>query len=162
MIIRNNRDLRCAYELLMIWHELVDEAKAQHTEELMEKIKNTQELKRGSEWIEMLTIDYETFQKKIDRANERIRQLKQDIRTYNNRKQDDRYAIHNDYDGYIEVVPFPTDWTRNDVEEYFNEYERMECPNSPYDCTGELFTAWHSIVRRAGRWYLYHCVRIDV
>lgn len=162
MEIRNRRDLRCAYESLNIWRELLSEAQEQQTAKLMNMIRNTKELRTGTEWFEFFTIENEAYQKKVDRANARIRELKRDIRRYQNREQDGRYAIRNDWDGCIVVIPFPADWEREDVEEYYQANEFMDRPNSLYDCTGQMFSAWHSIVRRAGRWYLYHCVALDV
>lgn len=41
-----------------------------------------------------------------------------------------------------------------------NNYE-MHCPNSPYDCTGQPYTAWYKLVNRRGMWYAYHCIGID-
>lgn len=162
MEIRNSRDLRCAYESLNIWRELMAEAEDKQNKKIMDMIRNTEELWRGTAWFEMLSAEQDTFQKKMDRARERIRELKRDIRAYNNKETDGRYVIRNDWDSYVMVIPFPADWEREDVEDYYQTEEFMPRPNSIYDCTGQLFSAWHSIVRRAGRWYLYHSVQLDV
>ena len=97
------------------------------------------------------------------RAQERIRQLKRDIRKYHRENTEQgEYIIGGDWDCCIKVIPMPQDWTRDDAEEYFQAREFIAAPRSMYDCTGKLFTAWHSIKRRAGRWYIYHCICADV
>ena len=135
MNIQNSRDLRAAYESLNIWRELMQDARHEYDE-------------------------------KISRAEQRIRELKRDIRAYYKRQAAEQergvYTIRNDWDGFIKVIPLPQDWTRDDAEEFYETEEFLPRPNSIYDCTGQLFTAWHSIVRRAGRWYLYHCISMDV
>ena len=41
-----------------------------------------------------------------------------------------------------------------------NNYE-MRCANSPYDCTGQMFTVWYKLVKRQRMWYAYHYIGCD-
>ena len=90
-----------------------------------------------------------------------IKNLKSSIREYNNREDDGRYALRNEFDGCIVVIPCGADCTKEEVEEYFQDYERIEYRPTYYDCTGQHFTSWHSIVWRNNQWYLYHAISVD-
>lgn len=53
--------------------------------------------------------------------------------------------------------------SREDAVEYFEEYEYMECEPSQYDCTGQLFTSRYCVFQKLdGRWWVYHCIAMDV
>ncbi len=96
------------------------------------------------------------------RACDTIKEIKREIRTYNH-EQDAKpaHTIVKDYgmDGYIELYELPD---VSDPEAYFDENERLLYRPSQYDCTGQVFTAWHKIIKRRGRNMVYHRVAIDV
>lgn len=43
----------------------------------------------------------------------------------------------------------------------FEDNYEMRCANSPYDCTGQMFTVWYKLVKRRGMWYAYHYIGYD-
>ena len=43
----------------------------------------------------------------------------------------------------------------------FEDNYEMRCANSPYDCTGQMFTVWYKLVKRQGMWYAYHYIGCD-
>lgn len=43
----------------------------------------------------------------------------------------------------------------------FEDNYEMRCANSPYDCTGQMFTVWYKLVKRQGMWYAYHYIGRD-
>lgn len=88
-----------------------------------------------------------------------LNDLKQAIREYNHRKTD-RRVITGDYNGYIELIEVPQDIT--DVDAWFEDNERLICMPSMYDCTGQRFTQWYKVIKRQGRYMVYHSVGIDV
>ena len=50
-----------------------------------------------------------------------------------------------DWDWCISKYFYPgVHWTEEEKREY-EEYNWIESPNSPYDCTGEVFTCWIQI-----------------
>ena len=133
MEIRTKRDLRNAYETLLLYKSL--ETECVNSSDTLQRVKNY------------------------------IRRLKSDIRTYNHERNSDKgYTIYpvKNWDSYIEVNVFPDGWSKEDAEEWFYENEFIPRPGGQYDCTGKRFTSWHSIVKRAGQYYLYHCISLDV
>jgi hypothetical protein len=96
----------------------------------------------------------------IDKVTQRLKELKGDIRKYNNRMEPiPRYIVQdNGMDGYIELIEMPE---TEDPEEWFNENIRQICSQSMYDCTGEAFTWNHKIFRRRGKLMCYHRVAFD-
>lgn len=52
--------------------------------------------------------------------------------------------------------------TKEEAEQYFDENMRIEAYNSMYDCTNQIFTAWHSIFKVGNRFLCYHCTARDV
>lgn len=88
-----------------------------------------------------------------------ILDLKQSIREYNHRKTD-RRIITGDCDGVLELVDVPQGVT--DIDAWFDENERRVCMPSMYDCTGQAFTEWYKIVKRAGGYKVYHMIGYDV
>lgn len=99
-------------------------------------------------------------------ANEEIIKCKKAIRKEIKRKENetkDRRIIKGDWDGYLVKIYCP-EWvqTMEDAEEWFDEFERIEMIYYPWDCTGQLFTSWHSIFCVNGKWICYHDVAMDV
>ena len=64
----------------------------------------------------------------------------------------------------IMLVPILEAYFNSPLDEvariFENNYE-MHCANSPYDCTGQPYTAWYKLVNRRGMWYAYHYIGID-
>lgn len=89
---------------------------------------------------------------------------KRDIRAYNNREPQERYIVKdNGIDGIIVRYPLPE--RIKDMEtavSYFEEQEFIDRPDSPYDCTGKIFTSWYKIVNKRGRFWAYHSIGMDV
>jgi len=103
----------------------------------------------------------------IAHIEEFIDQMKVSVRAYYRQHkadfENDRRVIH-DYgiDGAIVLIPLPKNLTTEGMaREYFEENEYMDRPNSPYDCTGEIFTEWYKIIERNGRFYAYHSIGRD-
>lgn len=88
-----------------------------------------------------------------------IKDLKQSIREYNHRKTD-RRIITGDYGCVLELVDVPQGVT--DIDAWFDENERRICQPSQYDCTGQAFTEWYKIVKRADGYKVYHLIGFDV
>lgn len=96
-----------------------------------------------------------------EKARAYLDDLKRSIREYRDRPT---LNIIKEYgiDGFIELDALPEQIeTELDAEEYFEENMRLVCTPSQYDCTGQLFTSWHKLVKRRGRWYVYHAIACD-
>lgn len=126
MTIRNNDDLRLAYEILGIY----------------------------AEW------DRETNFKA--KWSDRIILLKREIRAFTKAENKRPVVAFSDEDSvtYLQILPENIQ-TTEEADAFFYDYmERVIC--SPYDCTGELFTARHKVFQRHGRFYVYHTMGVDV
>ena len=88
-----------------------------------------------------------------------IKALKQSIREYNHRKTD-RRIITGDCDSVLVLVDVPQGVT--DIDAWFDENERCVYMPSMYDCTGQAFTEWYKIVKRADGYKVYHSIGYDV
>lgn len=88
-----------------------------------------------------------------------INNLKAAIREYNRRKTD-RRVITGDYDGVLYLVDVPQGVA--DIDAWFDDHERRFCLPSQYDCTGQAFTQWYKVVKRAGGYKVYHKIGYDV
>lgn len=100
----------------------------------------------------------------IETLEDKIVKMKRYIRKYHKEDVNNRRIVQDrGIDGYVVLIYLP-DWikTKEEAEDWFEVNEYMECPNSPYDCTGALFTGWHYIAKRNGRWELWHCICADV
>ena len=96
-------------------------------------------------------------------CDERVVELKRDLRKYFHRPVSKRRVIQNDSDGYIELFPLPEGLeSLEDAREWFENMEYLEYRPSLYDCTGQLFTSWYKVFPRRGGFYVYHRVSIDV
>lgn len=97
------------------------------------------------------------------RHEERIVELKRDIRKYTNTPVEEGNCICNDWDSAVVVKPFPDFITSEEsAEEWFMNNEYMASPNSPWDCTGKMFTCWFKVFKRRGKFWFYHSVALDV
>lgn len=106
------------------------------------------------------------MEKNGQKTNPFCLKLKKQIRNFNNKPEPTSWVVK-DYgiDGYIilQLLPeFLNQYSIEEVKEYFEEQEAIQCPNSLYDCTGRFFTSWYKIFRRRNRWYAYHSVGVDV
>lgn len=103
-----------------------------------------------------------------DILNEKLIELKRKARRVNAKKHyhfsADEVVFGNSFETAIFKYPLPEDIkTLADAEEYFEEYEQIECMPSQYDCTGQTFTSWWKIFRKPdGRFWVYHAIDMDV
>ena len=88
------------------------------------------------------------------------------IRNYHRSKGSHaNYQYIKDYgiDGGIYLIRVPenirTDWG---ARQWFMENEYREYQPSPYDCTGQISTSWWKLIKRDGRFYIYHSVSVDL
>lgn len=139
MQVRNDSDYRIGYELLYIFENV---------------------LKAGG------SNNLETIHEVID-------DLKRELRRWAHRENASDVGmgfmverrIVKDYgmDGYIELLSIPDVFdTKEDAADFFEHFIQIDCPNSPYDCTGCAFTNWYKLVRRRGQFWAYHSVGFDV
>ena len=98
-----------------------------------------------------------------------ILKYKKDIRAYHNRfsASADIYLVYANEtgDGYVEKVKLPIlgNYTKKEVEELFEESYVIQCPNSPWDCTGKPFTSYFLVYKNSyEEWWAYHAVSFDV
>lgn len=98
-------------------------------------------------------------------SQEFIIQKKREVREFLNRKTGAEKIIHSDdaYGYWVELAELPEDITDMETaEEYFNCYMRREYVPSQYDCTGQIFTRWHKVFIRRGRYHVYHGLAMDI
>lgn len=102
----------------------------------------------------------DVFNKAIDHYMKRIRKAYRE-----EREQADPYrvAVFKDdgYGYYEKLIAEDSGETVEEVEEWFYENYFIPYYNRGYDCTGQLFTAFHRVFRVAGQWVIYHRVNID-
>ena len=140
----------------------------------MNKINNERDYRIGYELLRILSKDGGK------RVESYVAELKRNLRQYASRKPvvyvgmgfTCERRIIKDYgiDGYIEIVSIPEvfdnleDSTTDGpgAESFFRDFIEIQAHPSPYDCTGQRFTAWHKIVKRNGQYWAYHSVAIDV
>ena len=111
---------------------------------------------------------WELVLKECDLKNpEKIKEAKRALRKFYNKPIDnpdtDGRVFNDDGDGFTVLKPYPEDiQTKEDAEEYFREYERIEYRPTYYDFTGQLFTSWHkTFCKPDGRYWMYHRISID-
>ena len=127
----------------------------------MLSIQNQEELRRAYSFLRMCQEPPET-----PRRAALVPELKKDIREYQrkhfmNKKRESR-VVKGDWDWAIVLEELGQFDSKQEADDYFKREEFLECPNSQYDCTGKLFTAWYKIFQRRGLYYAYHMVRMDV
>ena len=97
-------------------------------------------------------------------VNDKIKELKEGIRDYFRRmNRETARIIKWDFESEIimEEIPELIN-TKEAAEEWFMSCRYREVRPSIYDCTGQLFTAWHKIYKRNGKYIVYYCVCRDV
>ncbi len=95
---------------------------------------------------------------------EHYKQLKREIRKYENKPLDEKRVIDdNGFDGFTLVYPLP-DFLESydDADEYFQTVEYIKAPQCAWDCTGARFTSWYKIFVRDSRYWCYHRICLDV
>lgn len=94
---------------------------------------------------------------------EHYKQLKREIRKYENKPLDEKRVIDQSFDAVTLVYPLP-DFLENfdDADEYFQTDEYITAPPCAWDCTGARFTSWYKIFKRDRRYWCYHRICADV
>lgn len=126
------------------------------------KIKNKTDLR----WAYVVLGYYEKeYQKCVDDDLQvKINKLKVAIRNYNKMPVDSRIVQDDGADGYVKLIYMPRyfdNLDKDEVKKYFEEHYVLGRPNSMYDCTGQAITSWFTVVRRGGRWVVYHSISFD-
>lgn len=62
---------------------------------------------------------------------------------------------------WLEELP-ETIRTKEAAEDWFLCHRYRAALPSPYDCTGQLFTAWYKLFKRNGKYVVYYCICRDV
>ena len=103
----------------------------------------------------------EVFRKQIVDLKRKIRRIDREAE---NRKDPYSHIVKSDFDGYWEKIVFPVeeDDTLEDAEAFFANYYEMPYRPTYYDCTGQLFTAYHSTFKVGDKWIIYHRVDMDI
>lgn len=95
-----------------------------------------------------------------------IKKLKEGIRGYfkrTNQRTERLIKWYPDGESEIWFEELPeTIKTKEAAEDWFLYHRHREAAPSPYDCTGQRFTAWYKIFNRNGKYVVYHCICIDV
>lgn len=126
------------------------------------RIRNKKDLKLAYKRLKL----YEEVSKKYNNKGVEIEinKLKVDIRNYHKKPIDERIVQVDGIDGYVKLVYMPRyfdDLGKDKVKKYFEEHYVLGRSNSMYDCTGQAFTSWFTVVRRGGRWVVYHSISFD-
>lgn len=134
--IRNNRELRLRYDLLVLCEKGLD---------------------RIIDNLECVSIEL------LNKRKDIIKYIKRSIRNYfkecNNQPYITRYILA-DYDEYLELIE--VNESVSNIDKWFDDNIRLEYTPSMYDCTGQHFTCWYKSVFRRGKWFIYHKVAVDV
>lgn len=98
--------------------------------------------------------------------NRIIKKLKEGIRDYYkriNQRTDRLVKWYPDGEGEIWLEELPeTIKTKEEAKDWFLYHRYRAALPSPYDCTGQLFTAWYKIFKRNGKYIVYYCICRDV
>lgn len=126
------------------------------------KVRNKSDLKIAYEILSCIK-ERTSEGTKPTRAEERIVELKREIRGFYKKADNRKIVKDNGIDGFVELVELP-DFLESieEATEYFEEYEVREAIPSMYDCTGQAFTSWYKIFERRGRLFAYHSICFDV
>lgn len=129
----------------------------------MHKITNNRELRIAYEMLQFWN-EMAPQAKDPELLAEHIKEMKLEIRKYHRRPVSETIVVKDDgMDGAILLEPLPeTIKSKEAAREYFEENRWMNCRPSMYDCTGQMFSTWYRIIRRAGRFWAYHSIAFDV
>ena len=92
-------------------------------------------------------------------------EMKRQIRSYNSLQYSSRIVCDDGIDGYVELIQVPycfDSFSKEEVENWFDDNCTYGPIHSAYDCTGRPFTSWFKVFRRQGHWFVYHSVGFDV
>lgn len=99
------------------------------------------------------------------RNDEKIIEWKKAVRKYLKKPASEKILVR-DYgiDGYVIRYPLPEGISsKEEGEEYFEEYEYIHYHPTYYDCTGQAFTSWYKVYKaKDGRFWVYHSIGYDV
>ena len=117
-------------------------------------------------WISLLREAEADGKFDIPERKEHYDEVKRAIRRFYKKvckKAASEETVFGEYDGYIRKYPLPEFLkTKEEAQEYFEEYEWMECAPSMYDCTGQHFTHRYCVFQKGNRWWCYHVIGVDV
>ena len=122
------------------------------------RIRNKRQLRSAYELLPVIE-RFDDYHSKVA-----LNQLKVAIRNYNKMPVDSRIVQDDGADGYVKLIYMPRyfdNLDKDEVKKYFEENYVLGRPNSMYDCTGQAFTSWFTVVRRGGRWVVYHSISFD-
>lgn len=141
----------------------------------MTPIKNSNDFRRGYEWLGILT-ELASSCDDPEAALAEIVKTKRELRSYANRNSavdvgmgfmvERRIVKDYGIDGYVELVSIPEVFDTLDGEDgaeaFFKDFLEIQCRPSMYDCTGQAFTSWYKLFWRNGQYWAYHSVCFDV
>ena len=138
----------------------------------MTQVKNHRDFKRGYEFLNFLNELVKTGES-TGAINDLILETKRGLRAYANRDTTvdvgmgfmvERRVVKDDgIDGFVELVSIPEVFdTEADAEEFFKDFLEIHARPSMFDCTGQAFTSWYKLFKRAGQFWAYHRVGFDV
>ena len=123
-------------------------------------ITNNRDLAKAWDWLHFYTTTEGLPSSPSIKA--RVLDLKHDIRRFNRAIARQRVIAWEDDYGYVEKVEAPKECIDlEDVEDWFERYERIEYIDRGYDCTGQMFTSWYKVVKLHGEWWVYHRISCD-
>ncbi len=116
------------------------------------------------------------FAKDVDKSkvDEYAQEVKRELRRWAHRDTgikdvglgfmvESRIVKDDGVDGFVALLALPKVLdTEEEAQEFFDEFIKIDCRPSMYDCTGQAFTSWYKLFRRDGRFYAYHRVSFDV
>lgn len=126
------------------------------------KIKNRKDLRTSYELLHMYKKIYGSELHGDLKIN--VNKLKVAIRNYNKMPAFGRLVRYSYTDGFVCVIDMPKyfdNLDESEVKKHFEENHIAPRPNLMYDCTGQAFTSWFKVVRRGGRWVVYHSIKFD-
>ena len=136
--IHNTRELYCRMESLRYWQDLLQQVRICDT---------TDE-------------DQRHMERTIVEAKRTIRTY---YRTHRCSFEDDPRIVRDDgMDGCIVLIPVPERIDDEETAEAWymnNHYAQLRY--SAYDCTGQIYTSWHKIIKRGSRYYVYQSLHCD-
>ena len=139
MEIKNDRDFRCGYELLIVLTEALTENGFGNPDAARKHIDDTKRALRA----------YARRDGSVDVGM--------------GFKVDRRIVRDEGIDGYVKLVSIPEVFdTVEDADEFFKDFLEIHCRPSMYDCTGQAFTSWYKLFQRNGQFWAYHSVGFDV
>ena len=134
-------------------------------EHIMDMINNRRDLRLYWEILTELTEMVKEMGSN-EKRNEHIIRIKKGIRDYYKRQEAEKKVTYLNIDDYgyytmLYALDVPSDWSEEDVREWFEENEFHHYQYREYDCTGQHFTRRFKVFKRNGQWMTYHHMAID-